>query len=168
MEYEGSSMNKRNLWRKWYIFLMGSCLVMGLLAGCQKEKQTSLKTRQTLTLWHYMDSPARKQALSDIADAFNDSQADIEVEIQYVPDEDFKKHLALSMADGDMPELALVDSSDLNYFNAMQPFVNVTDQIENLDEYLPEAIASCKVDGQMKGMPLGMNWSSIQLLLMIS
>lgn len=161
MEYEGSSMNKRNLWRKWYIFLMGSCLVMGLLAGCQKEKQTSLKTRQTLTLWHYMDSPARKQALSDIADAFNDSQADIEVEIQYVPDEDFKKHLALSMADGDMPELALVDSSDLNYFNAMQPFVNVTDQIENLDEYLPEAIASCKVDGQMKGMPLGMNCTAL-------
>ena len=65
------------------------------------------------------------------------------------------------MADGDMPELALVDSSDLNYFNAMQSFVNVTEQIENLDDYLPEAIASCKVDGQMKGMPLGMNCAAL-------
>ena len=74
-------MNKRNLWRKWYIFLMGSCLVMGLLAGCQKEKQTSLKTRQTLTLWHYMDSPARKQALSDIADAFKDESGYLNTDV---------------------------------------------------------------------------------------
>ena len=75
---------------------------------------------QTLTLWHYLDSSASKQALLEITDTFNHSQENIQVEIQYVPDEDFKKHLALSMADGDMPELALVDSSDLNYFNAMQ------------------------------------------------
>ena len=154
-------MNKRNLWRKWYIFLIGICLVVGLLTGCQKEKETSVKPVQTLMLWHYLDSSASKQALLEITDTFNHSQENIQVEIQYVPDEDFKKHLALSMADGDMPELALVDSSDLNYFNAMQSFVNVTEQIENLDDYLPEAIASCKVDGQMKGMPLGMNCAAL-------
>ena len=129
MEYEGSSMNKRNLWRKWYIFLIGICLVVGQLTGCQKEKETSVKPVQTLTLWHYLDSSASKQALLEIADTFNHSQENIQVEIQYVPDEDFKKHLALSMADGDMPELALVDSSDLNYFNAMQSFFNLTEQI---------------------------------------
>lgn len=154
-------MGAWNQWKKYSISVVAIGMIIGLLTGCGKEEKKSVKTRQTLTLWHYLDSSASKQALSDIADAFNDSQEDIEVEIQYMPDEDFKKHLALSMADGDMPELALVDSSDLKYFNAMQAFVDVTDQIENLDEYLPEATASCSVDGKMLGMPIGLNCTAL-------
>lgn len=154
-------MERRSFWRKQCAILVAIGMVGGFFVGCGKEEEKPTKSRKTLTLWHYLDQSAGKQALSDIAEEFNASQKDIKVEIQYVPDEDFKKHLALSMADGDMPELALVDSSDLQYFNAMQSFVNVTDQIEEPEQYLPEATASCSVDGQMLGLPIGMNCTAL-------
>ncbi len=154
-------MSRGNCRRTKYAILLGIGVMLGLFTACGKEETKPVKEKETLTLWHYLDQSVSKQALSDIADEFNASQKEINVEIQYVPDEDFKKHLALSMADGDMPEMALVDSSDLKYFNAMQSFVDVTEQIESLDEYLPEATASCSVDGKMLGLPIGMNCAAL-------
>lgn len=68
-----------------------------------------------VTLWHYWDIPACQQTLSKLVKTFNASQDRITVEIKYVPDEDFKKQLALSMADGTMPDIAVVDSSDFRF-----------------------------------------------------
>lgn len=147
-------MNKYN---KIYAILLTFSLTVSLIAGCAKEKQEEEITKENITLWYYWGQTYNKKEMANLVDGFNRSQDEIEVTTQYVPDEDFKKRLALSMADGDMPDLALVDSSDFKYFHAMEPFVDLTDEIEGIEEYLPEVKESCNVNGRMMGLPYGMN-----------
>lgn len=132
-------------------------LTAGLTAGCAKEEQVVKVNKENITLWYYWSQSYSKKELAYLVDSFNRSQDEIEVTTQYVPDEDFKKRLAYSMADGDMPDLALVDSSDFQYFHVMEPFVDLTDEIEGIEEYLPEVKEACTVDGRIMGLPYGMN-----------
>lgn len=136
-------------------------LAAGLTAGCAKEEQAGEVTKENVTLWYYWSQSYSKKELANLVDSFNRSQDLIEVTTQYVPDEDFKKRLALGMADGKMPDLALVDSSDFKYFHAMEPFVDLTDEIDGIGEYLPAVKESCMVDGRMMGLPYGMNCTAL-------
>lgn len=136
-------------------------LAAGLTAGCAKEEQAGEVTKENVTLWYYWSQSYSKKELANLVDSFNRSQDRIEVTTQYVPDEDFKKRLALGMADGKMPDLALVDSSDFKYFHAMEPFVDLTDEIDGIGEYLPAVKESCMVDGRMMGLPYGMNCTAL-------
>lgn len=94
-----------------------------------------------------------------MVEEFNASQDRIEVEIQYVPDEDFQKKLALSMTDDTMPDVALVDSADFKYFHEMRAFVDLTEVVDIWEEYLPEIMECCTIDGRIYGIPVGFNCS---------
>ena len=137
--------------------LLLALLLAGGTAGCAKEEQTVKTEKEEITLWYYWSQSYDKKELANLVNGFNRIQDEIEVSTQYVPDEDFKKRLALSMADGNMPDLALVDSSDFHYLHAMEPFSDLTGEIEGLEEYLPEVKEACSVDGRMMGLPYGMN-----------
>lgn len=128
-------------------------------AGCgrQAQEEESAPEKTVVTLWHYWDIPACQQTLSKLVKTFNASQDRITVEIKYVPDEDFKKQLALSMADGTMPDIAVVDSSDFRFFHNMKHFADLTGKLEVLPEYLPQAMEPCEIDGRVYGLPFGMN-----------
>ena len=137
--------------------LLAFLLTAGTAAGCAEKEQDTVKEKEKITIWYYWSQSYVKKELANLVNGFNRTQDEIEVTTQYVPDEDFKKKLALSMADGNMPELALVDSSDFHYFHAMEPFVDLTDEIKDLEEYLPEVKEACSVEGRMMGLPYGMN-----------
>lgn len=143
------------MWKR-FATIVGFCAAAVVLAGCVQEETETEEEKETVVLWHYWDQGASKRVLWDAADEFNSLQDDVVIEIRYVPDEDFKKQLALSIADGTMPALALVDSSDFMYFHEMQAFVDLTDEIEGIEDYLPQAKASCEIDGRMDGMPYGL------------
>ena len=117
--------------------LLAFLLTAGNAAGCAEKEQDTVKEKEKITIWYYWSQSYVKKELANLVNGFNRTQDEIEVTTQYVPDEDFKKKLALSMADGNMPELALVDSSDFHYFHAMEPFADLTDEIRGFDEYLP-------------------------------
>lgn len=138
-------------------FLLLSLLLF--TAGCDRQAQVkeSAPEKTVVTLWHYWDIPACQQALSKLVKAFNTSQDHITVEIKYVPDEDFKKQLALSMADGTMPDIAVVDSSDFRFFHHMKQFADLTGRLEELPAYLPQALEPCEIDGRVYGLPFSMN-----------
>ena len=127
--------------------------------GCGKkmDKIPEEPVRTVVTLWHYWDIPACQKAMSRLALEFNNSQDRIIVEIKYVPDEDFKKQLALSMAEETMPDIALVDSSDFQFFHHMKKFVDLTDEFPELSSYMPKALAPCESGGRVYGLPFGMN-----------
>lgn len=137
--------------------LLLALLLAGGTAGCTKEEQAADTEKEEITLWYYWSQSHDKKELANLVNGFNRIQDEIEVSTQYVPDEDFKKRLALSMADGNMPDLALVDSSDFHYFHDMEPFADLTDEIDGLEAYLPEVKEACSVDGRMMGLPYGMN-----------
>lgn len=144
-----------------YAVLLVLVLVVGLASGCTKDTPPVSAEKEKITLWYYWGQKYNQRELANLVYNFNQAQERIEVIAEYVPDEDFKKRLALSMADDTMPELALVDSSDFQYFNHMKPFVDLTDEIEGIEEYLPQAKAACSVNGRMMGLPYGMNCSAL-------
>lgn len=146
-----------NRYNRFCAILLAFSLTVSLMAGCTKEERETEAKKENITLWYYWSQGYNKREMANLVDDFNSSQDEIEVITQYVPDEDFKKRLALSMADGKMPDLALVDSSDFKYFHAMEQFVDLTDEIEGIEEYLPEVKEACIVDGRMMGLPYGMN-----------
>lgn len=119
------------------------------------------KKKKQIELWHYWDIPGNQQHLEELVDQFNQSQDEIEVKVSYIPDEDFKKQLALSMAEEKMPDIALVDSSDFQFLHQMKPFADLTDEIPELREYSEKALAPCSVNGRIYGQPFGVNCTAM-------
>lgn len=139
------------------VLLLLPVLLMMVLSACGKEIQQPKPEKTTLELWYYWDISDTRQCLLQQVNVFNAFHDDIQVEAKYVPDEDFKKKLALAIADGKAPDMAIVDSSDVQYYNYMKPLMDVSDYIDE-DEYLDEALASCRGDnGELLGLPIGIN-----------
>ena len=134
---------------------------MCLCVGCQKKAETIEKKKKQIELWHYWDIPGNQQHLEELVDQFNQSQDEIEVKVSYIPDEDFKKQLALSMAEEKMPDIALVDSSDFQFLHQMKPFADLTDEIPELREYSEKALAPCSANGRIYGQPFGVNCTAM-------
>ena len=130
-------------------------------AGCHKEEMEEEKEKTELTVWHYWDVEDSVNYLEDVAADYNQSQDTVEVVLKYIPDEDFKKQLALCMAEDNMPDIAMVDSSDFLFFNSMREFADLTDRISDLGLYSQDALASCRVDGRIRGLPVGLNCTAL-------
>lgn len=133
------------------------CGIPASIMGCQGKQEQVQEEKKEIVLWHYWDSQEMFMGLERAVNRFNGSQQEYELTMQYVPDEDFKKRLALSMADGIAPDLALVDSSDFMFFHNMVPFAELTDQVKGLGEYDPVSLSSCSKDNHIYGMPMGIN-----------
>lgn len=143
-------------WKRIAVSVLAFAIMLAV-PGCTKEEIQPVSVKAELVIWHYWDVKQNKKQLDNLVEAFNASQDEIEAVLQFVPSEDFKKQLALSMADDKMPDLALVDSSDFQYFYAMQPFVDLTDKVPELKHYLPTVMEPCKVEGRIYGQPFGVN-----------
>lgn len=141
-----------------YIMLVFFICVIGWgIVACKKEAVEVIPEKKKLILWHYWDLPYARQTLEKMIDGFNHENPDLEIRLKYVPDEDFKKQLSLAMADGSMPDIVLMDSSDVQFFNETGYLVDVTDIVDK-EAYLDVAIASCLTkDGRLSGIPLGVN-----------
>ena len=147
------------------IFACALCVVMTVslcsCAGCRKKEETKAKEKETIELWHYWDIPDNQRHLEELVEQFNKMQEDIKIEVSYIPDEDFKKQLALAMSEEKMPDIALVDSSDFQFLHQMKPFADLTDEIPELREYSEKALAPCSVNGRIYGQPFGGNCTAM-------
>lgn len=138
-------------------------MVVFILTGCSIiptenktiNKKQNIKTK--LTLWYYWDIASNQQELSNLISQFNSSQNKIEVEARYVPDEDFKKQLSLSVIKKDTPDLVLIDSADHAYYNEMHLFEDLTNKIDDFGAYDQTVLNSCKMNGKIYGVPFGIN-----------
>lgn len=139
--------------------LAAFCVFFG--AGCKRETVLLMPEREQLVLWHYWDIPGNQRRLEDLAEAFNQSQDKVSIEVVYIPDEDFKKQLALAMAEGTAPDIALVDSSDFRFLHNMKPFAELTGLVSELEEYIPQALEICTVNRKIYGQPFGLNCTAL-------
>ena len=143
--------------RKWITGISLLLTVALLMSGCQNTEQEKKEEKIHLTLWHYWDIKKNQENLQKLVDDFNHSQNTAEIKITYVPDEDFKKQMALAMAEKTTPDLAFVDSSDFQFLQSMRSFADLTDEIPEQKEYLEKAMEACTVDGRIYGQPFGVN-----------
>lgn len=142
---------------KKYKVILFMILCTAVFTSCADSRQEKKPEKTVITLWYYWDIGHNQRELGKLIDAFNNIHEKIEIEARYVPDEDFKKQLALSIADGTMPDIAMIDSADFRFFNHMTVFADLTDEIEGINEYDKKALASCTVDGRVLGLPFGLN-----------
>lgn len=140
------------------IFCVLTLLVIGVtLTSCGGEEKVAPKEKTRLVLWHYWDIPAMRQKLTQLADEYNASQDEVIINLEYVPDEDFRKTLALAGENGELPDLILADCSDIQYFERISPLVDLSNVVD-WDEYLDQAVELCEgKDGTMIGFLLGLN-----------
>ena len=132
------------------------CSVAALVA-CTPVKEPERKEKTVLQLWHYWDQEESRQCLAKLVQKFNDMHQDIEIQINYIADEDFKKRLVLAAADGEQPDLAIVDSSDVQYYDKVGILKDLSSEMKP-ENYLSRALISCRTkDGRLVGLPLGLN-----------
>lgn len=145
--------------RMFALMLAASVLLVAtvMLTACAPKAEAEPEEKKQLVLWHYWELSYARQALRKMVSQFNQNNPDVEIKLKYVPDEDLKKQLALSMAEGTMPDIAIVDSSDVRYFQAAGFLEDVADIVDQ-DAYLEQVIASCQSDsGELGGIPVGCN-----------
>lgn len=127
------------------------------LTSCVKAPVLHEQEPKVLEVWYYWDAQTIQHSFRELVRRFNAQHPDIEVVSKYIPDEDFKKQLALAIADGVMPAMAIVDSSDVLYFDSLEPLVEMSEIVDE-EVYLDVALDACrKPDGDICGLPLGMN-----------
>lgn len=136
---------------------LAAVITISLAAGCGREEEPVLEEKPEITMWYSYDNPRDQTILADLIDGFNETQDQVILKTQYVPSEDMKKRIAYSMADDTMPELAMIDSVDFMSLNSMERFVDLTDALPQLKEYMPVAVIPCTWDNRIYGLPFEMN-----------
>lgn len=145
----------RGIWRTGMMMLVSVMLLM--VTACDSTPIDEEPEKQELRLWYYWDDFEARRCLLEMVSEFNEMHPTMEIVPKYVPDEDFKKTLALAIADDEMPDLAIVDSSDVQYYDSMGGLTDVSPYV-NESAYLEYALTSCRrADGSYVGLPLGMN-----------
>lgn len=138
------------------------CFMVVVFCGCSFSNNSSVNNNDSnkkveLKLWYYWDISDNQQKLSNLIKEFNESQDSIEVKPVYVPDEDFKKQLSLSIITKKSPDLVLIDSVDHRYYSNMNIFVDLKNEINYFNLYDKESLNSCKMNDGIYGIPFGVN-----------
>lgn len=136
-----------------------SFLLCGMLSltACAPAPEPEPQEKTVLRLWHYWDREDSRQCLAKLVQEFNETHEDIEIQADYIADEDFKKRLVLAASEGEQPDLAIVDSSDIQYYDKVGILEDLTAEIRE-EDYLSRALISCRrEDGHLVGLPLGLN-----------
>lgn len=130
---------------------------IALLTACAPVEAPEEQEKTVLQLWHYWDREDSRKCLAELVQEFNKTHEDIEIQVDYIADEDFKKRLVLAAAEGEIPDLAIVDSSDIQYYDKVGILEDLSAEIKEKD-YLSRAMVSCRAeDGRLLGLPLGLN-----------
>lgn len=132
-------------------------LTCAFFSGCTEKQETNTAEKLQVEVWHYWGAREMRERLLDLVEEYNSQNIDYEIVLRYIPDEDFKKELALGMAEGKIPDLAMIDSSDFQFFMDFHGFVDLTEKIKGIQEFLPQSIECCKKDGRIYAYPFGMN-----------
>lgn len=174
-------MNDKEL-RKLFAALLAAVFCVGVLAGCRidagKETESGAPSgetgsiggrqatgygrdsaddgRQEVSLWYYWETESHQQAIDKVIRDYNASQDEVTVETRYVPFADFKKQLSIGASADELPDMAILDSSDHASYAAMGIFADLTGKFDTTG-YYAQAVESCMLDGKLYGVPFGVN-----------
>ena len=130
---------------------------MAALTACALAETPKPQEKTVLQLRHYWNRGDSRQCLAKLIREFNETHEDIEIQANYIADEDFKKRLVLAASEGEQPDLAIVDSSDIQYYDKVGILEDLSTEIRE-EDYLSRALISCRTkDGRIVGLPLGLN-----------
>lgn len=119
------------------------------------------KNAEEITLWHYFDSSADAQAIVDKCNEYNDLQDDIYIVPTYVSRTELMNQYTIGAVSGELPDIGMVDSPDMESYISLGVFENVNDELgswNELSNFYPGPLSSCQdADGNLYGLPQNSN-----------
>lgn len=112
----------------------------------------------TLTFWQYYgdrDMPTGGP-LYDVLEAYDEQRDDIEIDIRYIPFEDFNRTLQQAAAADELPDVALINAFDTQNMAEAGIISDLSDRVEQWgeqDAYFPTSWETTQVDGATYGIP---------------
>lgn len=94
--------------------------------------------------------------MDQVIQDYNASQGNYQVTAKYVPFADFKKQLSIGASADELPDIAILDSPDHASYVEMGIFEDLTGKFD-VSSYYEGAVNSCTVDGNLYGVPFGVN-----------
>lgn len=171
--------------RRRFLALGGGAVSAAVLGACSSNKSSTNKTGSKgasrrakssfplgalkkyankpveITFWHSMQS-ANLTALENMTSAFNSSQGDVKVNL--VNQDSYTDTLTLytaALSGGTLPDIVLMESSDLQLMIDSQSIVPVQSAIDGdsykLDDFLDSAVNYYKFDDELQGMPFNIS-----------
>ncbi len=137
--------------------LVAGAAVMAMMAA----SMTANAEPTEVTLWHYFDASADKEAIVEWVDEYNSIQDDIHITSTYVSRTELMNQYTVGALSGELPDIGMVDSPDMASYISLGVFEDITDQLEEwgeLDQFYPGPLTSCKdPDGRIYGLPQNTN-----------
>ncbi len=122
-------------------------------------KDSSSGAPEEVTLWHYFENEAT--ALQKVVDQYNGMQNKIHITCTYVSREELMKQYTIGAVSGELPDIGMVDSPDMESYIALGVFEDITDDLggwADLDKFYPGPLSSCKDNqGRIYGLPNNSN-----------
>lgn len=109
----------------------------------------------TITFWHYYGEP-HNVPLENVLEAYDEQNDDVEVDVRYVPFDDFNRTLQQNAASGDLPDIALINAFDTQSMAEAGIIEDLSDRVDEWgeqDAYYPTSWATTQVDGATYGIP---------------
>lgn len=119
--------------------------------------ETNSGERESLVIWDYFETDGQKAMMQQLIDGFNASQDQYELSHEYMPSTDYQKQLTLGIASGELPDIVIVDGSDMAAFIQMDLFGDVSDLDIDWDAYITGPMESTMMDGKHYGLPFATN-----------
>ena len=153
--------------RKLFSVLLSAALVTSMAVPVLADDAASTdlkpndKGAEELTLWHYFDSSADAQAIIDFCNEYNELQDEVYINPTYVSRQELMNQYTIGAVSGELPDIGMVDSPDMESYIALGVFEDVTDQFadwEEIENFYPGPLSSCKdADGNIYGLPQNSN-----------
>ncbi len=153
--------------RKLFSVLLSAAMVTSMAVPVLADDAASTdlkpndKGAEELTLWHYFDSSADAQAIIDFCNEYNELQDEVYINPTYVSRQELMNQYTIGAVSGELPDIGMVDSPDMESYIALGVFEDVTDQFEDWEEienFYPGPLSSCKdADGKIYGLPQNSN-----------
>ncbi len=99
--------------------------------------------------------------MDELADGFNASQEQYHLTWEYHgPVMEFSKRLAIGITQNQLPDMVIIDNPDMPSYVSMDKLEDITEavkEIEDLDQYFPNAMESVEYEGRYYGLPFCCN-----------
>ena len=113
-----------------------------------------------VTLWHYFEHEAPDLEAAS-GEMYNESQDKIHVTCTYVSREELMNQYTIGAVSGELPDIGMVDSPDMESYISLGVFEDITDDIKDwdeLDQFYEGPLSSCMdADGKYYGLPNNSN-----------
>lgn len=160
-EKEGMEMVK-NKWKKiGFSLTMASSLFLAACGGSggeESENGGNAGNGKQVELTYMIWDTGQEPGMSAIADAFNEQNPDIHVDVEVTPWDQYWTKLESSAQGGSMPDVFWMHSNEIAKYSEGNVLMDLTEEISSnetleLDDYPDELVELYTVDNQLLAVP---------------